>query len=391
MSRSSPPALAQAQSTRQRSLVGSYNHFNLLSAATLKYSLARPGQSFIRWVLSPGTYSFGGVRTAKCSELSVQSGSRQPVRPYERPPINSAQGSLSVIALSLERMGSKPSKERRRPTPTAIPQDPRIPSEILDEILNHLIADSSSRDDSLRSCSLVSKSWVPSCRRHLFHTIIFSSGNIAKWLKTFPVPQESPAHYVKNLRFPLGGHYGAPEKFSKHTPWFTNVERMTLTMNTTSSSSRTSFPGRLPQSVMSLTIKAGGSGVDLTQMRDIMVHLPNLNDLMLSGPFVARSKSNKRLPGSGTILRGRFGGELQIRNGCDTNEYIVNMLLEVPTGLHFTKIYIYADCPCLLPAVRLAEACCKTLVNLLFSCAIYFGKSSPLPDLLVSLVLISIL
>ena len=269
------------------------------------------------------------------------------------------------------------------------PQDSRIPNEVLDEILKHLIADSGSCNNSLRSCSLVSKSWVPSCRRHLFHTIIFTPRDVTRWLKTFPVPKESPAHYVKDLRFSLGGHYGAPEKFSKHTPWFTNVEKMALTMNTTSPASRTSFPARLPQSVTSLTIKAGGSGVGLVQMRDIMARLPNLNDLILSGPFVVRSKSKKRLPGLGATLRGRFGGELQIRNGY-TDEHIVNMLLEIPAGLHFTKLHVHADRACLLQTVRLAEACCKTLVNLLFSCAIYFGKSSPLPNLLVSLVLTSI-
>ena len=116
-------------------------------------------------------------------------------------------------------------------------------------------------------------------------------------------------------------------------------------------------------------------------------HLPNLNDLILSGCFIVRSTFKQLFPGLGAGLRGRFGGELQIRDGY-TNEYIVNMLLEVPTGLYFTKIYIYADRPCLLPTVRLAEACCKALVNLLFSCAIHSGKSSPLPaDLLVSLVL----
>jgi len=193
------------------------------------------------------------------------------------------------------------------PAISKTPQYPRIPNEILDEILNHLIADSGSCDDSFRSCSLVSKSWVPSCCRHLFHTIIFSSGDVAKWLKTYPVPQESPAHYVKDLRFLLGGRYGAPEEFSKHTPWFTNVEKMVLTMTMTSSPLKTSFPGRLPQSVTSLTIRAGDSGVDLTQMRDIMAGLPNLNDLKLSGPFVARSKSKKLLPGLQAGLRGRFG------------------------------------------------------------------------------------
>ena len=273
------------------------------------------------------------------------------------------------------------------PAISRTPQYPRIPNEILDEILNHLIADSGSCDDSLRSCSLVSKSWVPSCRRHLFHTIILSSRNVAKWLKTFPVPQESPAHYVKDLRFSFGGRYGAPEKFSKHTTWFTNVEEMVLTMTATSSPPKTSFPARLPQSVTSLTIRAGNSGVDLMQMQDIMAGLPNLNGLILLGPFIARSKSKKLLSGSWAVLRGRFGGGLQIRNGY-TNKYVVDMLLETPTGLHFTELQVYAGHACLFQTVRLAETCCKTLVSLFFSC-IYSGKLSPLSNLLVSLVLTS--
>ena len=163
-----------------------------------------------------------------------------------------------------------------------------------------------------------------------------TSGDVAKWLKTFPVPEESPAHYVKYLHFPLGGRCGAPEEFSKHTPWFANVEKLALTMNTTSSSFRTSFPGRLPQSVTLLTIRVGDSGVDLMQMRGIMAGLPNLNDLILSGPFVARSKSKKRLPRLQADLRGRFGGELQIWSGY-SDEYIANMLLEVPIGVLSAK------------------------------------------------------
>ena len=290
-----------------------------------------------------------------------------------------------------------PSKARRQLTHVAtetatVHATSIIPTEIIDEILDHFIADSGPYDDSLKrslqSYSLVSKSWVPSCRRHLFHTITFFSEDVVKWLKTFPVPQESPAHYVKDLRLLLGGRYGAPEKFSKHTPWFTNVERMVLTMDTTSLPRRIFSPARLPQSVTSLTIRAGGPGVDLVQMREIIAHLPNLNDLILSGCFIVRPTFKQLLPGLGTGLRGRFGGELQIRDGY-TNEYIVNMLLEVPAGLHFTKLHIHADRACLLQTVRLAEACCKTLVNLLFSCAIHLGKSSPLPNLLVSLILTS--
>ena len=118
-----------------------------------------------------------------------------------------------------------------------------------------------------------------------------------------------------------------------------------LTMTATSSPPKTSFPARLPQSVTSLTIRAGNSGVDLMQMQDIMAGLLNLNGLIVSGPFIARSKSKKLLSGSWAVLRGRFGGGLQIRNGY-TDEYIVDMLLETPIRLHFTKLQVYAGHAC---------------------------------------------
>jgi hypothetical protein len=272
-------------------------------------------------------------------------------------------------------MGSKPSKTNRRsvpvtaktataPTVSRALRVSRIPHEIVDEILNHLVTDSGfAWDDppkkSLRSCSLVSKSWIPSCRRHLFHTITFTPRNVTKWLGAFPVPEESPAHHVKDLCFSLGGHYGAPEEFFKHTPWFTNAEKMTVTGNVMFPSLGITLFARLPQSVTSLAIEA--DEIDLIQMRDIMVHLPNLNHLTLAGTIVVRFR--KLLPGLGTVLRGRFGGELRIRNGY-TDEDFVNMLLEVPTRLHFTELHIDAGRACLLQTVKLAEACSKTLVKL---------------------------
>ena len=290
-----------------------------------------------------------------------------------------------------------------------VPVVSRIPNEIIDEILNHLIADSGSSGDdcfpkrSLRSYSLVSKSWVPSCRRHLFHTITFTPRNIAKWLETFPVPEESPACYVKDLRLSFGGHRGAPKGFFKHTPWFTNAEKMTVKGNVIFPSPGISQYTKLPQSVTSLTIE--GSKIDLVQMRDIMAHLPNLNDLILSGTIVVRFR--KLLLGLGTVLKGRFSGELRIWEGY-AGEELVDMLLEIPTGLHFTKLCISANPACLIQTVRLAEACCETLVNFSYSGFIQGKSRVPPPphralpfldsslvninlsDLLVSVVLASV-
>ena len=75
-----------------------------------------------------------------------------------------------------------------------------------------------------------------------------------------------------------------------------------------------------------------------------MVHLANLNDLILSGTVVVRSKFRKPLPGLGAVLRGRFSGELRIKNG-NIGEGFIDTLLETTAELHFTEL---ADCACLL-------------------------------------------
>ena len=42
--------------------------------------------------------------------------------------------------------------------------NPHLPAEILDYIIDHL----HDTEDALRNCSLVSKSWIPRTRTHLF-------------------------------------------------------------------------------------------------------------------------------------------------------------------------------------------------------------------------------
>jgi len=191
--------------------------------------------------------------------------------------------------------------------------------------------------------------------------ITFTPRNIVEWLNTFPVPEVGPAIYVKDLRFSIEGASSAPEEFFEHAPWFTNARKMSLEGYIMYPSLGITSFARLPQSVTSLTIDAGRGRIELVQIRNIMVHLPNLNDLAISGIVVARSKS--LLPGLGAALKGRFGGEFRLGDGY-TNEDVVNMLLGVPTGLHFTTLNIYPNRACLLQTVRVAEACRKTLVEL---------------------------
>ena len=284
---------------------------------------------------------------------------------------NSAR--LSSISLTtFSRMGPKFTNPKR-PTPVKAKADalartktvivPRVPQEIVDEILDDLAADSDLV--SLRSCALVSKSWVPSCQRHLFHTIQFTPGATFGWSKTFRVPEESPARYVRDLR--VSSDASVDRSFFDHTPWFTNVERVTLF-----GYGLWILPfWRLPESITSLTVKTNTS--NLVQVRDIMVQLPNLDDLSLSGDSVPVDRAG--LVGIGTVLKGRFGGQLRLMEGYARAD-AVNMLLEVPTGLRFTEVEVRGRNENILSTMALAEACGKTLVKLSYH-AFFDCRSHP--------------
>jgi len=75
-------------------------------------------------------------------------------------------------------------------------------------------------------------------------------------------------------------------------------------------------------------------------------------------------------------LRGRFGGKLLLRNEC-ADRNVMNMLLEVTSGLRFTRVHIRCTNECLPTTVRLVEACSKTIVKLSYMVT-FHGKSHPL-------------
>ena len=119
---------------------------------------------------------------------------------------------------------------------------------------------------------------------------------------------------------------------------------------------------KLLRSVTSLTINTGV--VTLVQVRDIMAQLPNLDNLVFSG---FSQVYGRMFPGIGTVLKGRFCGRLLLNGPC-ARAGIISMLLEIPSGLHFSELEIH--CARNGPHssfIRLAEACGGTLVKLLHS------------------------
>ena len=73
---------------------------------------------------------------------------------------------------------------------------PHLPAELLDYTVDFL----HDTRDALKSCCLVSTSWVPRTRRHLFANVEFRfEKDLQTWKNTFPDPSTSPARYTNHL------------------------------------------------------------------------------------------------------------------------------------------------------------------------------------------------
>lgn len=194
-----------------------------------------------------------------------------------------------------------------------------------------------------------------------------------KWVKTFPEPEESPAHYyVRDLCLSLGGQHDAPDEFFKRVRWFTNVKKITvLGKETYRSSLGIHSAGRYQWPIpINTTVTA-----TILQIRDVIAQLQNLNYLAISGSLGAVDRHS--LQGVGMVFNGKFGGQSRLlKMPVDDLKDVTNMLLEVPTGLYFTEVEIHCVGECLPSAVSLTKACDKTLMKLSYTVDRH-GKSDP--------------
>ena len=159
---------------------------------------------------------------------------------------------------------------------------------------------------------LSTKSWITSLR-------------IARCIGINPSrhPSDPGSHLVDDISFtPLysarwvrtNGSKDSPCQFLVRIQSFTNARRMTLLENDDRFSSIPSFAG-LPQSVTSLIIQA--ATIDIKRLRDVIMLLPDLANLSLSGMVFTRPGTS--LPELRTVSRPRFGARLRLRrlDGAD--------------------------------------------------------------------------
>ena len=215
-----------------------------------------------------------------------------------------------------------------------------FPSEILDLVVDDLRGELG----TLETCCVVSKSWVPRARKHLFAFVKFHASEcpVEWWKKAFPDPSNSPAHHTR-------------------TPSISNMSFNTTTLGDLINT----FPNivRLQLSDLSLAFPAPFHEL-LPTVRSLELSYTSLEAfyLIYSFPLLENLSLNALFPRSDTdgwnppLTSPTFTGSLILRAGEGTHS-VIRRLLVLPDGLHFSEITIASakpsDCCGAVPAKKI--------------------------------------
>ena len=238
---------------------------------------------------------------------------------------------------------------------------PSLPPELLDLIVDH----SSHLPTTLKTCCLVSKSWIPRARRHLFAHVVFHShewsSDIESWIEAFPDPLNSPAHHTRSLV--ISGFLAVIAATAHGHAWvrsFNSIIKLAVDTRPWDDGdvSLVQLHGLSP-ALKSLSVSR--SSLPFSEALNLTCSFPLLEDLSLRS-FRPQQPAHDPIDPPSTSPK--LTGSLLLRGDVRS---LAPRLLDLPGGLHFAKISI--DCPGAFfkSAVDLVLRCSGTLESLYFS------------------------
>jgi hypothetical protein len=232
--------------------------------------------------------------------------------------------------------------------------NPHLPAELLDHIVDHL----HDAEDALRKCCLVSKSWIPRTRWHLFANIAFPAvGSLESWKKTFPDPSMSPAHYTKTLSVGCSEVVTAAD--ADEGGWirgFSCVAHLEMCSQGSVSSSLVPFHSLPAIKSLRITFPV----LPFQQVFNLILSFPFLEDLEVVSSYDGPDRLPTAQPSRPPMLTGSL--KLCLQGGM---EHFIRRLLSLPGGIHFRKLALTwlreEDVPL---TTGLVEECFRTLESL---------------------------
>ena len=254
---------------------------------------------------------------------------------------------------------------------------PRFPPELLDHIVDIL----HNKREALKNCCLVSRSWVPRTRRHLFAHVSFETEEVLEsWKKTFPDPSTSPAPYTNKLSInclndltTMGAEPG---------DWingFSNiVDLEAVNRGTRRNEAAASLVPLHGLSPIVKSLRVDFIILPSTQVFDLVLSFPLLEDLTVvtsSDVSVWRNDQSDVLPA--VVLPSNlpvFTGSLELSR-AGTKPF-ARRLLSLPGGIHFRRLSLtqFYDEDISL-ATQLVEECSHTLESLDVTCSLYSAST----------------
>ena len=250
-----------------------------------------------------------------------------------------------------------------------------LPSEILDLIVDHL------RDEpvALKACCVASKSWVSRTRRHLFACVEFHAeeSTLQSWMKVFPDPSNSPAHYARSLliRDPL--IFTAASMNAR--AWicaFHRVVHMGLDVLRWYGGQGSLVPLHGLSPILQ-TLSIFCTSIPLSETLSLICSFPSLENLTFMTLVDGRPDGWIIPPTSP-----KFTGTLSLWVGPrDGTRPTLRHLLDLPGGLHFSKISVDFPIEDAESTISLVSGCFDTLESLCINC-IFSGAllSAPMVD-----------
>ena len=248
---------------------------------------------------------------------------------------------------------------------TAMP-NPRLPAEILDHIIDHL----HDTTNALRNCCLVSESWIPRTRKHLFADVKFHTvTDLRSWKKKFPDPSTSPGYYTETLIVRCPEVVAAAD--AEAGGWITAFSRVVhLWVGTRK---LPTFPATLvPFHGLSPVVKSLSMilpTLESPHISNLILSFPLLEDLAVTiDPRTSSDDddgdSDWLPPAAQPLSTPVFTGSLKIllERGM---KHISHWLLALPGGIHFRKLILRWNCEeDLSLMMALVERCSHTLESL---------------------------
>ena len=247
--------------------------------------------------------------------------------------------------------------------------DHHLPAEMLDHVVDHL----HDTEDALRNCCLVSKSWIPRARKHLFADVYLPTAeSLQSWEETFPDPSTSPACYASTLS--VGCPHVVTTADAEIGGWircFSRVVYLDVDIDglfaDAGSVSLVPFHGFSPI-IKSLRVTA--AVLSSWRVLGLILSFPLLEDLAMMAHYEAPADTDDG-PGEDETPAGAqpssppmLTGSLELFLGIGTKQF-THRLLSLAGGIHFRKLTLTwcheEDLPLIMGLVK---ECSRTLESL---------------------------